>query len=29
MDGDIGPLIDALKLADVEEQLGGDGDVTN
>ncbi len=27
MDGDIGPLIEALKLADVEEQLGGDDDV--
>jgi peptide chain release factor 1 len=25
MDGDIGRLIDALKLADVEEKLGGDG----
>jgi peptide chain release factor 1 len=25
MDGDIGRLIDALKLADIEEKLGGDG----
>ena len=26
MDGEIAPVIEALKLADVEEQLGGDGD---
>ena len=28
MDGDIGPLIEALKLADVEEQLGEGGRMT-
>jgi len=26
MDGEIAPVIEALKLADVEEQLGGDGE---
>ena len=29
MDGEIAPVIEALKLADVEEQLGGDGDGTH
>ncbi|HEV8447390.1 MAG TPA: peptide chain release factor 1 [Gemmatimonadaceae bacterium] len=29
MDGEIAPVVEALKLADVEEQLGGNGDGTS
>jgi peptide chain release factor 1 len=29
MDGEIAPVVEALKLAEVEEQLGGDGDGTH